>query len=161
MNIFLSIAAVVILFALLAYWNVKRFGSATLEQLPLHPSEKVLFEEEDVRVSAHFGPKLLRVFPHCTIRVTDRRVIIAQPAIGTTSKRMLRFVLDYTAAQDVLEAYRGYTTMRIMKEHIHCPQKKAKDAYVEILPDANAGFGAPRFVRIHTSLEEKYRRIFS
>lgn len=57
------------------------------------PDERILFEEEKVRVTQTGGPRQV-VFLSCKLRVTNHRIIVAQKGL-LSSQHMLRLVAFY------------------------------------------------------------------
>ncbi|MBW2277535.1 MAG: hypothetical protein JRF63_08595 [Deltaproteobacteria bacterium] len=68
----------------------------SLEGLAALPGETVLVEEQGVRVEQRARPKSA-LFMSCRLRVTDRRLIIAQKAL-LAKTHQLRFVFSYAQA---------------------------------------------------------------
>jgi len=108
LTVILSFTAVLILIALL-------YKNSTLDKIAFLPEEKILFEEGGVRVEQAGSPRS-SVFSNCIVRITDKRIIIAQKIL--LSKRYaLRHVIAYKRLLDSTNLKtsikKGYLSMTI------------------------------------------------
>jgi len=65
-----------------------------LEKLPLDANEKVLFEDDRAKFKAKSGTGRWMMYPWALIRVTNRRIILAQGGF-LGKKHVLRFLIAY------------------------------------------------------------------
>lgn len=93
------------------------YRNATLDKLTALPDEKILFEENGIRVEQNGSPEST-VFINCIIRVTNMRIIIAQKTL-LSKKYVLRHVINYTGlseSTDLKSTFaKGYLNMTIPK----------------------------------------------
>jgi len=91
------------------------YRNATLDRLVMMEGERVIFEERGVRVSQEGAPDSV-LFVNCVVRLTDRRIIIAQKMLFR-EKYALRHVIGYGERGAVTDLgktlARGYLIMRI------------------------------------------------
>ncbi len=91
------------LFALVILVGSRAWRGAYLEQLPALEGERTLFEERGIRVDTI--PQLGRGtrFPNSLLRLTDRRLIVAQQVLFRPQSHFLRYVvvLDDTPGQSL------------------------------------------------------------
>ena len=74
------------------------YRNSTLDKLTLLQGEKILFEENGVRVEQGGSPESV-IFINCIVRVTDQRIIIAQKTLLSKSY-VLRHVIKYNGASE-------------------------------------------------------------
>jgi len=72
------------------------YRKSTLDKLEPLPGEKVLWEESGVDVTQVGAPRTA-FFHSCVVRLTDRRVIIAQKVPLTRKTHYLRAVIDHSS----------------------------------------------------------------
>jgi len=105
------IAGVVFILIALLYRN------ATLDKLPFLSGEKILYEENGVRVEQSGSPRSV-IFINCMVRVTDKRIIIAQKML-LSKKYALRHVITYNGQSNAADLKaslkKGYLNILISK----------------------------------------------
>jgi len=96
------------------------YRNSTLDKLPLLPGEKILFEEGEVRVEQSGSPRSV-IFINCIVRVTDKRIIIAQKML-LSKKYALRHVITYNGLTDTtdlkISLKEGYLNMTVEKSDV-------------------------------------------
>ncbi len=142
----------------------RKFKNATLDKLALLSGEKILFETEAGKVVSQTGPRPM-MFPRCFVRVTNKRIIVAQHTLFEKKNAVLplRYVINYAAtAEDPNKSgygggalKTGYITLTTTVEQIQAVTEKNK-TYVEIKPQSPPGWttGVPYYVRIFTERAE-------
>ncbi len=141
------------------------FNTATLDQIVLLPDEKILFEED--RVSYFVFIRIPgSLYPRCFIRVTNKRIIIAQHALFS-KKLPMRAILSYAADlpydTDISgTVQRGYPILHCKPNEITYEEKKNKTEVTIQTGSSDAHLGAmPVYVRISTTHPDQYKNIFS
>ena len=71
------------------------YRNATLEKLSSLPDEHTLFEEDGIAVEQTGTPRMA-YYGKCKIRLTNKRLIIAQKMLFTSNWYMLRFVITFS-----------------------------------------------------------------
>lgn len=101
-------AFAVLFLSLVAYGRVK-FRHATLATVVTLPGEQVLFEDTEARfgqVGYATGAVNRVVFLRAVVRVTNKRVLVAQPALLASGHRVIRYaVYTGTVPTDLGAAY--------------------------------------------------------
>ncbi len=96
------------------------YRNSTLDKLPLMTDEKIVFEESNVRVEQGGSPRSV-IFINCIVRITDRRIIIAQKML-LSKKYALRHVIEYNGFSDSTDLKttlaKGYMNITISKDDI-------------------------------------------
>ncbi|MCA9522830.1 MAG: hypothetical protein KC609_17770 [Myxococcales bacterium] len=96
MNTFLFvILGIVAMFAIAFIWNRFVAKHPTLARLPMANGERILFDESGLRVFQR-GHGRSTQFINSRLRVTDRRIIVAQKML-LGGDEALRYVFDYTS----------------------------------------------------------------
>ncbi|HPS58230.1 MAG TPA: hypothetical protein PK514_09005 [Spirochaetota bacterium] len=110
------------------------YREATLDKLKFLEDETLLFEEYGTRVEQSGGSHSV-VFINCIVRVTDRRIIIAQKMLFRT-KYALRHVIFYSEGDDETglkhTLLKGYILMRIDNTALQLEQQTGNSATVRI-----------------------------
>ncbi len=91
-----ALAALGVLVAALLVRASRRRGLNLLDTYPMLPGEAMVLEEDielssRLRRRAHFTTQ---VFLGARVRVTNLRVLVAQPALFAPTQRVLRYVID-------------------------------------------------------------------
>ncbi len=106
----------VALFILIAVF----YRNTTLDKLPLLNGEKVIFEESGVRVEQSGSPRSV-IFINCIVRVTDKRIIIAQKML-LSKQYALRHVITYSGSSGKTDLKallkKGYLNIEISKSDL-------------------------------------------
>lgn len=97
----IELVAVIIFFILLIIVAFL-YRNSTLQKLAPLPGEEILFEEEGVSVTQAGTPQGT-LFKNCVVRVTSRRIIIAQKVPFRKNYHVLRHVISYGAVNDKTE----------------------------------------------------------
>ncbi len=111
---------IILIFSVLLVIVVFFYRNSTLEKLPSLTGEKILFEESGIRVEQGGSPRSV-IFINCIVRVTDKRIIIAQKML-LSKKYALRHVIFYKGTSDSTDLnstlVKGYINMVIKKSDI-------------------------------------------
>ncbi len=95
------------------------YRNSTLDKLTLLQGEKILFEENGVRVEQEGSPESV-IFINCIVRVTDQRIIIAQKTLLSTTY-VLRHVINYKGVNESTSLKvtfkKGYLNMTITESN--------------------------------------------
>jgi len=114
-NLIVIVIATVV-FILIAFF----YRGASLDKLPELPGEKALLEENGVRVEQSGSPRSV-IFMNCIVRVTDRRIIIAQKML-LSNKYALRHVIVYNGlnnSTDLKTSFKkGYLNIAVTKSDV-------------------------------------------
>ena len=97
------------------------YRKSTLDKLAPLPGETVLWEESGVDVTQVGAPRTA-FFHSCVVRLTDRRVIIAQKVPLTRKTHYLRAVIEHSSANPDTDLgstlRRGYLTFSVGENEI-------------------------------------------
>ncbi len=97
------------------------YRNATLEKLIPLPDESTLLEEDGIAVEQTGTPRMA-YYGKCRIRLTNKRLIIAQKMLFTSNWYMLRFVItfsNYTPSPDLKTSIKmGYYITNTEKNKI-------------------------------------------
>ncbi len=103
------------------------YRNATLEKLVHLPDEKTLIEEDGIAVE-QLGTPRMAYYGKCRIRLTNKRLIIAQKMLFTSNRYMLRFVItfnNYAPSPDLRNSIKkGYYISNTEKNKIIFKQDK-------------------------------------
>jgi hypothetical protein len=72
------------------------YRNATLDKLVSLPDETTLFEEDGIAVEQRGTPRMT-YYGKCRIRITSKRIIIAQKMLLMKNRYMLRFVISFSS----------------------------------------------------------------
>ena len=164
-------AVIVAVFAIVAVVVVRRTQrGAIVERLPLAEGERVLLEEEGLKVFHRSRKTSVRGGGTTMHRVrsvlTDRRVLLATGGPEGTHKFVIMLVLDYTTPATPVgdtgyTAYRqrfklanGYPTYPISAGDVTVEQNELR--VVVPFPEAGPGWGDPPEVRFSTPQAGRY-----
>jgi len=100
------------------------YRNATLDKLPSLSGERVIFEESGVMVEQSASPRSV-IFINCLIRITDRRIIIAQKML-LSKKYALRHVILFNGQSDKTDLKtslkKGYLNLEISRSDLKIEQ---------------------------------------
>ena len=152
------IIVAVVIFVLVAFF----YRKATLDQLESLPGERVLFEEDNIKVTQDGAPRSA-IFFWCKVRVTNRRIIVAQKVWLRKNKYQLRHVIWYDQPNgegvDLTETLRsGYVEAKMPWTRIEV-DADGEDPVVKI-PLAGSALTDRQTATIHTKRPEEYQKIF-
>jgi len=145
----------IVLFTLIALL----YRNATLNKVPLLTDEKVLFEENGVRVEQSGSPRSV-IFINCIVRVTDRRIIIAQKML-LSKQYALRHVIVYSGLSDYTDLKtslkKGYLNLTVSKSDIKIDDAGGKCIVRIDIPESS--LTRNQFITYATSGKEYYENI--
>ena len=117
---------------------VTLYRNSTLDKLTLLNGEKFLFDESNVRVEQSGSPRSV-VFINCIVRVTDKRIVIAQKML-LSKKYALRHVIQYDGISDSTNLKtslkKGYLIMAVKKSDIKISDKNGAGAVRINVPES-------------------------
>jgi len=136
------------------------YRKATLDKLPMPGGEAVLFEERGVRVEQGGAPRTALFF-NCIIRVTDRRIIIAQKMLLSKKSYALRHVITYYGAGESTDLgatlSKGYLNFSIYRDDIKLGEDGG-ETFVRIdIP--KTPLTGNQYVKFTTARPESYRNL--
>jgi hypothetical protein len=152
------IIAAAVVFVLVAVLHRK----AMLDHLESLPGERVLFEEDNIKVTQDGAPRSA-VFFRCKVRVTNLRIITAQKVALRKNKYRLRHVIWYnrpggegvdlskTLGSGYIEAEMALTKVTV--------DASGENPVVKI-PLVGSVLTSNQTAVIHTKRPEEFRRIF-
>lgn len=159
-----SVIIPIFIFFIAVFFVARRFRDATLDKLQLLPRERILLEDACERVEAKTGTKPA-IFPKTLVRITNMRIIVAQRALFSKEKYVLRYVIAYKDSATIPSGYGGgalklgYISFSADLNNMKVRKEKNKK-YFEILPARNGGLSAiPLYLRVYTNRLEEYQRI--
>ncbi|MES1246138.1 MAG: hypothetical protein ABUS54_00510 [Actinomycetota bacterium] len=165
-------AIVVVGFVVAAFLTIRsRQRGRIVEHLPLAPDERVLLEEEGLKVFHRFRRRSVGGGGTTTHRVravlTDRRVIVATGGPDGKHAFVIVLILDYsTEARPVAgEGYAAYLEKFALSNGYPTYPVSAADVTIEDgalrvvvpFPEAGARWGPPPEVKLYTQQAETYR----
>ena len=158
-TIVLSVFGVVFLSAIV-YGRLK-FRHATLATVVPLADEQVLLEDETARFSElPFAAAVVNtlVFMRAVVRVTNRRVLISQPALFAPKQRMIRFAVFTSPVPPELGSalVDGYLTFSTTPERITLGVHKGRRV-LKIVP-TEAGPPTPQYLLIVSPRLDEYVR---
>lgn len=125
---------ILILFFLMMAAIALLYRKATLDKLQFPEDETLLFEEYGIRVEQSGGSRSV-FFINCVVRVTDRRIVIAQKMLFRT-KYAVRYVIFYRVGDDETglkhTLLKGYILIRIDNTALQIEQQAGNSATVRI-----------------------------
>jgi hypothetical protein len=133
---------------------------STLDKLEKLPGEETLFEEEGIRVEQAGAPRTA-VFINCIVRVTSRRIIIAQKMLfGKTYA--LRHVITYDVYSDETDLAqslrKGYLNFEVTRSKVKL-ERDSERCLITIPIPASALTGN-QYVQYETGKGDDYSRTF-
>ena len=144
------------LFALVILVGSRAWRRAYLEQLPALEGERTLFEERGITVDT--VPQVGRGtrFPNSLLRLTDRRLVVAQQVLFRPHSHYLRYVVvldDTPAAAEALGTRgalaHGYVTFRARRADLALVRNR-RGPHMAIRGDRAEGLAVPAEVRVFT-----------
>lgn len=94
---------------------------AMLDKLAPLAGESILFEEKEIAVEEHGGPRI-KYFGGCLIRVTDQRIVIAQRILFMKDKSIIRYLISFSTERihaDIKATLKnGYLTGETIRDRI-------------------------------------------
>jgi hypothetical protein len=149
--IVLTVFALVFL-ALVVYGRLK-FRHATLATLVPLPGEEVRFEDDAARFAVmpfvHAAITSL-AFQRAVVRVTSRRIVVAQPALLAPAQRVIRFAIFTSPVPadlgDPLQD--GYVTFSTTPDRVSAADHRGRRV-LKIVP-SDPGPPAPQFLLLDT-----------
>jgi len=157
----MSINLIIIIIFIAAMFIVAiLYRNSTLDKLPLLPGETILLEEKGLRIEQG-GSSRSTLFINCIVRVTERRIIIAQKLFLRKYKYALRHVITYSGTVDEIELKTvlkmGYLAFAINSSEISIEECE-RETYLKIkIPESSLTRG--QYVRIKTHDIEEYKKI--
>jgi hypothetical protein len=167
---------IVAVFAIVAILVIRRqIRGAIFERLPIEPNEKILLEEQGLKVfekirEATGGRSLTS---RVTVVLTDRRILVATGGPEGKHKFFLKMILDYrTAAPEISDtgysAYyekfqlsNGYATYYISPSNVSLVEEKGQIAVkIDVpFPEHGSMYVEPEVI-IYTKSPETYQLAF-
>lgn len=122
----MSINLIVIIISVLLFILIAVFyRNTTLDKLQFLSGEKIVYEESGVRVEQSGSPRSV-IFINCIVRVTDKRIIIAQKML-LSKQYALRHVILYNGLYGITNLgtslKKGYLNIVISKADINIGEK--------------------------------------
>lgn len=150
----LGIFAVLMIVIMIAY------RKSTLEKLELLPGEETLFEEADITVEQLGAPEGV-VFKWCVVRLTRRRIIIAQKLFLRKNVHALRFVITHDGSArdtDLRNTLgRGYLTFAVRKADVKIESAPSGAMVRIVIPESV--LTRNQYIRFTTRNASEYERI--
>lgn len=136
------------------------YRNSTLDKLSFSPGETILFEDKGVRVEQAGAPQST-IFFNCIVRVTDRRIIIAQKLFLRKDKYALRHVISYNSGGDETDLKttlaKGYLIFSVRKDEIKIEMEGEKKIIRIDIPESV--LTRRQYVRFSTSCSEDFEKI--
>jgi len=136
------------------------YRNSTLDKVILSEDEVILFEEAKVKILQGGSPRTVQ-FNNCIIRVTDRRIIVAQKIL-MSRKYVLRHIINYGIRMkdtDLPETFRkGYIHMTINKSDVKINRQKEHTTISIDIPESTLTRG--QFIEFETADREIWERNF-
>lgn len=153
---------ILIVFFLLMFVIALLYRGATLDRLELQAGEEVIFEERGTRVEQSGSPRSV-LFINCIVRVTDRRIIVAQKMLFR-NKYALRHVIFYRMQDDDAglkqTLLKGYILMHIDPGAMQVDQARGESAAVRIkIPETP--LTGHQYIVFNTKRGEDYVRLLA
>jgi hypothetical protein len=152
----------VIIFAVLMIVIMIAYRKSTLEKLELLPGEETLFEEADITVE-QAGASEGVVFKWCVVRVTRRRIIIAQKLFLRKNVHALRFVITHDgSARDTdlrNTLMRGFLSFAVNKSDMKIHAAPSGAVIKIAIPEG--ALTRNQYIQLTTLKASEYDRILS
>ncbi len=137
------------------------YRKATLDRLTPLPGEEVLFEETVRRVEQRGGPRTV-AFPKCLVRVTTRRIVIAQKFAFSKNRYALRHVITYDRYSDNTDLgstlKKGYVVMDINKSDLEIIREYDRQIIRITVPESLLTKG--QYIEFTTERAGDYEKFF-
>ncbi len=143
--------------------------SSTLDKLATLEGEKTLLEEDSVTVEESVrGRSIKTVLRNCVVRLTNKRLIVAQTVLFNKQKKFLRIVINYVDKGPELKAVggavlntetfkQGYLTLYTTKDRIAVEEKGGEKTLVITAPLAEKGALQEPHVWVHTQKAAEFK----
>jgi hypothetical protein len=156
-SIVVSVFAALFLSAVV-YGRLK-FRHATLATVVPLPGERVLLEDEQARFAElpfHAAVVNALVFVRAVVRVTDRRLLIAQPALFAPQQRMIRFAVFTSPIPTELGSalVDGYLSFATTRDRLTVGEHKGRRV-LKLVP-SEPGPPTPQYLLIESPRLEEY-----
>ncbi len=160
---------VVILFVIALMIFSMLAKNSTLDKLTTLEGEKTLLEEDGVTVEESVrGKSIKTIFRNCVVRLTNKRVIIAQAVLFNKQKKFLRIVINYVDKGPELKAVggvvmntetfkQGYLTLYTTKDRIAVEETGGEKMLVITAPLAEKGALQEPHVWVHTQKAAEFK----
>ena len=152
------VAVLVFVLSLVVIAIAKR--KSTLDRLEMLPGEETLFEEEGIRVEQAGAPRTA-LFLNCLVRVTSRRIIIAQkvPFIKTYALRHVIVYDEYSDDTDLTQSLRrGYLNIRVSRSKIRIERDSGGCLITISIPEST--LIRHQYIQFKTDRGDEYSRVF-
>lgn len=169
LNIIIGIIFLV-MFTILVVVANRLMRNSTLEKLALLPEEKILFEEDGVKVEEYLrGKGIKTIYRNNHVRLTNKRIIVAQkPWFG--KQHFLRQVVNYVESGpeasvaggiflNTPTTKQGYLTLFVAPEQITEEQVGDKTVLKITASLSNPGLLQPPRILIFTSHISNYLNV--
>jgi hypothetical protein len=160
MDITTMIIAAVAILVVAALVLMRVFKKTTLEETRLHYGERIIFDDDNCKVDL-LDDSGEDSFSDIFVRVTNKRMMIAQRGLGRSGKHMLKYIIYYddvqtgkTIATGMDKA--GFAVCKTEPSGISL--KEDGVVRVEITP--GQGAGVPAWFTIKSDNTDNYREIF-
>jgi hypothetical protein len=151
---------VVLVFAALLVIIAIAKRKSTLDRLENLPGEETLFEEEGVRVEQAGAPRTA-LFMNCLVRVTSRRIIIAQkvPFVQTYALRHVIVYDEYSDDTDLAQSLRkGYLNFTVNRSKVRIGRDSRGCLITISIPESKLIRG--QYIQYETGRGDEYSRVF-
>jgi hypothetical protein len=151
---------VVLIFAALLVVVAIAKRKSTLDRLEMIPDEETLFEEEGIRVE-QAGAPTTEVFLNCIVRVTSRRIIIAQkvPFVKTHALRHVIVYDEYSDDTDLAQSLRrGFLNLTVNRSKIRIGRNSGGCLITISIPESALTRG--QYIQYTTKKGDEYSRVF-
>jgi hypothetical protein len=158
------LVAFALLFLGVVIYSSFRFRHLTLATTAPLPGEAVHFEDEAARFSEqpyHAALVTSLTFLRAVVRVTNRRVLIAQPALLSRKQRVIRFaVFTSPVPPELGDPLRdGYVTFSTAPDHVSVVEHRGRRV-LRIVP-TDPGFTKPQYVLLESPRLDEYWALLS
>lgn len=151
---------IIIVFIGVMFFIAILYRNSTLDKLAMLPGETVLFEEKRVRVEQAGSPRST-IFINCIVRITDRRIIIAQKLFLRKDKYALRHVISYNRGGDETDLKttlaKGYLIFSVRRDEIKIEMEGEKKFIRIDIPESV--LTRRQYVRFSTSCSDEFEKI--
>ncbi|HOP29409.1 MAG TPA: hypothetical protein P5120_09155 [Spirochaetota bacterium] len=151
---------IILIFIAAMFFIAILYRNSTLDKLPMLPGETVIFEEKSVRVEQAGSPRST-IFINCIVRVTDRRIIVAQKLFLRKDKYALRHVISYSSGADETDLKttfaKGYLNFSVRRDDVKIEREGEKDFIRIDIPESV--LTRRQYVRFSTSFYEEFEKI--
>lgn len=156
MNEWIIAGILLLLFAVVVVIGSRAWQGAYLEKLPLLDGEEILFEEAGVSVRTYARLGRGKHLPNSILRLTNRRLILAQQVLFRRGSHFLHFVilLDEDAAGSIdhgaMGAFKqGFVTFRMRRSELTLVTEGSR-AYLLIPGGTGGDTSIPKEIRVET-----------